>query len=67
MWHPAKPSCGGYANTGKGTFRDALIIRSLEKSTGKALAISNICGQVGLSTAVATGVVAAPGKKVCCK
>jgi len=64
MWSPAKATCGGYAKQGSGTFRDALIIRSLEKSTGAALAISNICGQQGLSTAVAT-VAATAGKKVC--
>jgi len=64
MWSPAKATCGGYAKAGSGTFRDALIIRSLEKSTGAALAISNICGQQGLSTAVAT-MAATAGKKVC--
>ena len=69
MWFPSKASCGGYAATAMagGTYRDALLIRSLEKETGAALGISNICGQSGLSTAVATGTVATAGKKVCCK
>ena len=66
MWSPAKATCGGYAKTGGGTFRDALIIRSLEKTTGATLLVSNLCGQQGLSTAVAT-MAATAGKKVCCK
>jgi len=66
MWYNKK-SCGGYAATAMagGTYRDALLIRSLEKTTGAALGISNICGQSGLTTAVATGAVATVGKKVC--
>ena len=69
MWYPIKASCGGYRATAMagGTFRDALLIRSLSKETGAALGISNICGQVGLSTAAATMTVAAAGVKVCCK
>jgi len=67
MWYPIKASCGGYAATAMagGTFRDALLIRSLSNEAGAALGISNICGQVGLSNTVATGNVAAAGVKVC--
>jgi len=64
MWQPAKPTCGGYSKAGGGTFRDALIIRSLEKSTGATLLVSNLCGQQGLSSAVAS-MAATAGKKVC--
>ena len=69
MWHNKK-SCGGYAATAMagGTYRDALLIRSLENEAGTALDISNICGQVGLSVGVAASqAVAAAGVKVCCK
>jgi len=62
-----KDSCGGYAKTGGGTHRDALIIRSLEKEDGGvfAMPVSNLCGQSGLSTAVANAAVPAPLVKVC--
>ena len=50
-----------------GTYRDALLIPSLAKEAGTALAISNICGQLGLDSTIATGAVATPGKKICCK
>jgi len=64
MWQP-KVSCGGYSAAGGGSFRDALIIRSLEKEAGTALALSNLCGQSGLSTMGAVMSVAATGTKVC--
>ena len=69
MWYPIKASCGGYAATAMagGTYRDALLIRSLAKEAGTALGISNICGQVGLFNAVPTGNVATACVKVCCK
>ena len=69
MWFPSKASCGGYAATAMagGTYRDALLIRSLAKEAGTALAISNLCGQLGLDTATAMGAVATAGNKICCK
>ena len=41
--------CGGY-NNGDGVDRDALIIQSLEKSTGAPLSYDNVCGQSGFGT-----------------
>ena len=68
MWYNKK-SCGGYAATAMagGTYRDALLIRSLAKEAGTALGISNLCGQYGLDSAVASGTVATAGNKICCK
>jgi len=68
-WH-TKASCGGYAGTAMagGTYRDALIIRSLEKEDGGLLTmpVSNICGQSGLSINLADNMdVPAAGVKVC--
>jgi len=66
MWYNKK-SCGGYAATAMagGTYRDALLIRSLAKEAGTALGISNLCGQYGLDSAVASGTVATAGNKIC--
>jgi len=66
-WH-VKSSCGGYAATGGGTYRDALIIRSLEKEDGDPLSmpVSNLCGQSGLTTNVAdNNAVVTAGAKIC--
>jgi len=67
MWFPSKKSCGGYAATAMagGTYRDALLIRSLSNEDGTALAISNICGQLGLDSAISMGAVATAGNKIC--
>ena len=69
MWYPIKASCGGYVATAMagGTYRDALLIRSLSNEDGTPLAISNICGQLGLDSAISMGAVATAGNKICCK
>jgi len=60
-------SCGGYKKTGAGTYRDALIIPSLETVNGVAFAtpVSNICGQSGFGTGAAAILTAGTTKTVC--